>query len=370
MDDVFDCNSDGFPCRHCELHVLELGEHGENASNLYYHKDTYPVMFNCQFIYCYDEDPLIYATKLRKGVSKTLAKHFKQLVPVYADVRAHKYDGALEAQDCDYPTMTTSLLVDFPFYVDIYNSLDLWKAMFEDRTPDLKDWTMNEFAENDHLSLARLKWFMARAGVVHYEVDVHPCKRHYTQARMCGIPPSTLSYNPNTYPIVFKTFYEFPSSTGTGADTNTYAEAEEHGRYLVRTTKARLRERFRRDVSVFANFEMRHLQSARKDDDSILVSVSLLIDFRCLEPGDSAKITMAFLNRKTIMRLMREVKTGVDNWSCPVEIDGRMRDLSSGIGVGVGVGVLDWEAYISSSQGDLCRARLGWFLEREGGGFF
>ncbi|KAL4964135.1 uncharacterized protein BDV14DRAFT_175332 [Aspergillus stella-maris] len=169
MDDVFDCNSDGFSCRHCELHVLELEEHGEDASNLYYHKDTYPIMFNCQFIYRYAEGPLRYATSLRNGISKTLAKHFKQRVPVYADVRAYKYHGALEAQDCDYPTMMISLLVGFPFYVDISDNLDLWRTMFEDRAPDLKDWSMNEFAENDHLSLARLEWFMARAGVVHDE---------------------------------------------------------------------------------------------------------------------------------------------------------------------------------------------------------
>ncbi|KAL4964136.1 uncharacterized protein BDV14DRAFT_201151 [Aspergillus stella-maris] len=183
-----------------------------------------------------------------------------------------------------------------------------------------------------------------------------PCKRHYTQDRMCGIPPSTLSYSPNTYPIVFKTFYEFPSATGTGTDT--YAEAEEHGRYLLRRIKARLRERFRRDISVIANFEMRHLQSARKDSDSILVSVSLLIEFPCHEPGDSAKTTMAFLQDKSmIMSMMRSAR----------QVDARMRELFSGLGLGIDV--LDWDAYSSSAQGDLCRARLGCFLEREEGGF-
>ncbi|KAL4957157.1 hypothetical protein BDW69DRAFT_180920 [Aspergillus filifer] len=195
-----------------------------------------------------------------------------------------------------------------------------------------------------------------------------PCKRHYTQARMCGIPPSTLSYKPNTYPIVFKTFYEFPSAT----NTDTYDEAEEHGRYILGTIKTRLRERFRQDVSVFANFQMRYLHLGRADKDSILVSVSLLIDFPCQEPGDSAKTTMAFLGDKSMTMSMmwptREVGTGLDEWPCRVELDGRMRDLFSGLGLGVGV--LGWNGYISSAQGDLCRARLGWFLEREGGGFF
>lgn len=170
MDSDYDCQLNGEVCAHCQMHMLELlALFGyTDGPALKYRKDTYPVVFNCQFIYRYNEiNPNEYVQDLQQKVSDTLYSHFNQKVHVfsYHEIDEVDRDPPRKVGRAKSPSMWISLLIDFPKYVKVGNSL--FKSLFEDRTPSLDDWEMCKFEATDHMSLARLEWFMDRAGYTH-----------------------------------------------------------------------------------------------------------------------------------------------------------------------------------------------------------
>lgn len=152
------------------MHMLELVALFESTDgpDLKYRKDIYPVVFNCQFIYRYKEvNPYEYVQDLKQKVLDTLYSHFNEKVDVssYYEIDELDCNPPRNVGGAKNPSMWISLLIDFPKYVKVDNAL--FKSLFEDRTPSLDDWEMCKFEATDHMSLARLEWFMDRAGYTH-----------------------------------------------------------------------------------------------------------------------------------------------------------------------------------------------------------
>ncbi|KAL4778343.1 hypothetical protein BJX76DRAFT_362831 [Aspergillus varians] len=163
MDSDFDCQVNGKPCRHCQFHILQLRQNGVPRDGLEYREGTYPVVFDCIFIYRYDDEPEAYVKRVQEAVSETLHRRFKQIVPVYGDFRMHTFSSPEGPKD--HPCICISLLVDFPHYVKV--DKELFADLFEYWTPSLSDWEIKTCTATDHLSISRLRWFLERAGIPH-----------------------------------------------------------------------------------------------------------------------------------------------------------------------------------------------------------
>ncbi|KAL4931298.1 uncharacterized protein BDV17DRAFT_288844 [Aspergillus undulatus] len=299
-------------------------ELGDTLEDLEYDEGVYPVVFNCQFIYRYDDHLEAYAANLRKKVAETLYRRFKQN-PVFADARGHKYRGPCEA--FDKPSVRIRLLVDFPW--DIITT----------RTT----YTYHNLSKPAKNEVTKMPY-----ACTIYRTMCPTCRQKYVKLINQGVQGDYLEYNPETYPIVFKALFEHPDGI--------FASAEAHGRHLLRSIKVRLNERFNKDISLFGDLNMSQDINLRTGVESgVLVHVSLLVDFPYQGLGNEE--FMRFL------RSMAFITREIDDWSCMIEIEEGLRDWLFG---GLSEDVEDWEAFVSSTQDHLCMSRLCWFIKRAG----
>ncbi|KAL3488690.1 hypothetical protein BJX62DRAFT_171230 [Aspergillus germanicus] len=147
--DYSDCERNGRSCLHCSVHRQQLRDDGVSKMCLYYPKDTYPVVFKCQFVYRYDGNPTEYTSHLQDELVKALATHFKRPVPVYGHFQCHQFSVE------DEPFLWMSFLVDLPLNATVDKKLEA--LLFEDRTPSLSDWKTILPKQTDHLNLERLE---------------------------------------------------------------------------------------------------------------------------------------------------------------------------------------------------------------------
>ncbi|KAL4778342.1 hypothetical protein BJX76DRAFT_352696 [Aspergillus varians] len=168
------------------------------------------------------------------------------------------------------------------------------------------------------------------------------CQFQYKALANHGEDAESLEYNPETYPLVFKSNFEFPAGT--------FELAQDHAKSLLHTVKYRLHSRFGKPVSAFCDYEM--LQET-DEHCRILVQASLLVDFPCQ--------VLAGREFRSTLRGVTAFSQGFDAWNFRIEVDD---ELMKFLFEGLGLGVVDWDAYITSTQDDLCRARLCWFLKR------
>ncbi|KAL4917266.1 hypothetical protein BDW62DRAFT_201891 [Aspergillus aurantiobrunneus] len=169
------------------------------------------------------------------------------------------------------------------------------------------------------------------------------CKFQYLKIREQGEPAPSLEYHPDTYPIVFKCMFEFP--------TDAFELAERHARTCLLTVKHRLHKRYKKPVAAFIDYQI--LQEV--EAGGLLVTVSLLIDFPCRGLADG--------QFKSWLGAVTTLSRGLEDWSSRIEVEeGLKEDLLKGLGVHFD----HWDAYITSTQDHLCMARLCWFLKRAG----
>lgn len=174
-----------------------------------------------------------------------------------------------------------------------------------------------------------------------FETMCEDCQYDYMMLEDQGEAGDTLEYEPQTYPIVFKSMWE--------SGDIPFALEEDYARRLLTNVQYRLHERFRKPVSVACNYEM--FQRSR----GLLVCASLLIDFPC---------EALPVNMKSFLRGALGSKQGSKDWTTRIEVDDQLKEYILG---GEGAGVENWDAYITSNQDDLCSGRLRWFTDRANG---
>lgn len=160
------------PCKHCNYHIQEIlanGAPAEGREHLEYPENTYPVVFNCQFLYQNEAVEIQeYCSGMYQKFCEAIRKEFGQNTPVYEHMRIYK--GESVWHDDQAWTCWFSFLVDLPRLTKINGALKTKLGL--DEIAPKGTWMIKTHLDGslgEDWRFARIHWFMKNAGISHQD---------------------------------------------------------------------------------------------------------------------------------------------------------------------------------------------------------